>query len=85
VSNSKPKLGKKKQGLTLGWPPKKRKKYVHRNVASFPIFYGKFLLLKGHLNENMNVKYAKIVEVFFEKKLNIMLPFHKLTNRSFRN
>jgi hypothetical protein len=47
------------------WATKKKK--VHRNVALFQIFYGIYLLLKGHLNENMNVKYAKIEEVFSEK------------------
>jgi hypothetical protein len=48
---------KKKQGLTLDGPQKK-KINVHRNVALFRIFYSIFLLLKGHINENMNSKYA---------------------------
>jgi hypothetical protein len=66
VSNLKAKLGKKKQGLTLSGPQKKNHN-VHRNVASFRIFYGVFLLLKCNLNENMNAKYAKIEEVFSGK------------------
>jgi hypothetical protein len=65
-SNSKAKLGQRKRGgRSLGGPQKNIN--VHRNVALFRIFYGIFLLLKVHLNENMKANYAKIEEVFLKK------------------
>jgi helix-turn-helix protein len=82
VSNTKAKLGQKKQGLTLGGPQKKIN--VHRNVALFRIFYDILYCSKVTLMKTL-IRNSQKLKKYFLKKIKNSVTISETDKQIFRN